>query len=59
MEYTNIVAFDRDDAPGFVARAREAGVLIGAVGPRTVRVVTHLDIATADAERAASILAGL
>ena len=56
---TNIVAFDRDDAPGFVARAREAGVLIGAVGPRTVRVVTHLDIATADAERAASILAGL
>lgn len=56
---TNIVAFDRADAPGFVARAREAGVLIGAVGPRTVRVVTHLDIARADAERAARILAGL
>lgn len=56
---TNIVAFDREDAPGFVARAREAGVLIGAVGPRTVRLVTHLDIARPDAERAARILAAL
>lgn len=56
---TNIVAFDVDDAPGFVARAREAGVLVGAVGARTVRLVTHLDVTRADAERAARVLSGL
>lgn len=56
---TNIVAFDSADAPGFVAAAREAGVLISAVGARTVRMVTHLDVTRADAERAAAALAGL
>nr|WP_278259727.1 beta-eliminating lyase-related protein [Nocardioides convexus] len=56
---TNIVALDCADAPGLVARAREAGVLIGAVGARTVRLVTHLDISRADAEQAAQVLAGL
>ncbi|WP_418062775.1 threonine aldolase family protein [Pimelobacter simplex] len=56
---TNIVTFDRADAPGFVARAREAGVLIGAVGARTIRLVTHLDVSRDDAERAAKVLAGL
>lgn len=50
---TNIVAFEREDAPGFVARAREAGVLVGAVGARTVRLVTHLDV-DADAVRSAA-----
>lgn len=56
---TNIVAFEHDDAPGFVTRAREAGVLTGAVGARTVRLVTHLDVTRQDAERAAGILAAL
>jgi threonine aldolase len=56
---TNIVAFDRPDAAAFVARAREEGVLIGAVGPRTVRVVTHLDVSREDAETAAKALGGL
>lgn len=56
---TNIVAFDSADAPGFVAAAREAGVLISAVGARTVRMVTHLDVTRADAESAAAALAGL
>ncbi|WP_300676511.1 GntG family PLP-dependent aldolase [Nocardioides sp.] len=56
---TNIVVFSRPDAPGFVARAKEAGVLISAVGPETVRLVTHLDVSAADATRAASILAVL
>lgn len=56
---TNIVAFSHPDAPTFVARAREEGVLISAVGPRTVRLVTHLDVSRADAERAAAVLAGL
>lgn len=57
--HTHIVVLDHDDAPGYVARAREAGVLVSAVGPRTVRFVTHLDVTRADAEAAASVLAGL
>ncbi|MEV5002967.1 threonine aldolase family protein [Nocardioides sp. LML1-1-1.1] len=56
---TNIVAFDCADAPGLVTRAREDGVLIGAVGARTVRLVTHLDVTRADVEQAAAVLAGL
>lgn len=56
---TNIVVFGHADAPAYVARAREAGVLVSAVGPRTVRLVTHLDVTKADAERAAEILSAL
>ena len=41
------------------ARAAEEGVRISAVGPRAVRLVTHLDVTRADAERAASVLATL
>jgi threonine aldolase len=54
---TNIVVFDTDDAPSLVARCRDEGLLVGALGPRQVRLVTHLDISRSDAERAASILA--
>jgi threonine aldolase len=54
---TNIVVIDTDDAQGLVARCREEGLLVGAVGPRQVRLVTHHDISRSDAERAASILA--
>ncbi|QYJ04680.1 aminotransferase class I/II-fold pyridoxal phosphate-dependent enzyme [Nocardioides panacisoli] len=54
---TNIVTFDHDDAPGVVAAAKERGVLISAVGPRTVRLVTHLDVTAEDARRAAAELA--
>ena len=56
---TNIVVVDRPDAASFVAAAREADVLIAAVGPRTVRLVTHLDVTRADAQRAAKVLADL
>ncbi len=56
---TNIVALERSDAPDFVTRAREAGVLVGTVGPRVVRLVTHLDVSRADAEKAAAVLAAL
>jgi threonine aldolase len=53
---TNIVVVPRDDAPGFVASALDDGVLVSAVGPRTVRLVTHLDVSRDDAERAAKVL---
>lgn len=56
---TNIVAFAHDNATDFVARARDEGVLIATVGPRTVRIVTHLDVDRAAAERAAAVLARL
>jgi len=56
---TNIVVAQKPDAPAFVAAAREAGVLISAVGPRTIRLVTHLDVTKVDAERAAATLAAL
>jgi threonine aldolase len=56
---TNIVVVDRPDAPAFVARAAEEGVRIAAVGPRAVRLVTHLDVTRADAEKAAGVLSRL
>jgi threonine aldolase len=56
---TNIVVVRRDDAPSFVAAAREAGVVVATVGPTAVRLVTHLDITRDDAEKAAAVLARL
>ena len=56
---TNIVVVQRPDAADFVTAAREQGVLVATVGPSVVRLVTHLDVSTADAERAAAVLARL
>lgn len=56
---TNIVVIPRPDAPGFVARAKEAGVLVSAVGANAVRAVTHLDVTRAEVEQAARVLAAL
>ncbi len=56
---TNIVVVERSDSADFVARAREAGVLVGAVGATVVRLVTHLDVGRADAEKAAAALSAL
>jgi threonine aldolase len=38
------------------AAAREAGVLVSVLGPRTVRLVTHLDLDDAGADRAGDVL---
>ena len=56
---TNIVVIPRPDAPGFVARAKDAGVLVSAVGASAVRAVTHLDVTRAQVEEAARVLAAL
>jgi len=56
---TNIVVVEVADAAATVAAAREAGVLVGAVGPRTIRLVTHLDVSRSDAEKAAGLLTEL
>jgi len=54
---TNIVVVDVPDAPAVVAAARDQGVLVGAVGPTKVRMLTHLDVDGADVEQAAKVLA--
>ena len=56
---TNIVVVEVPDAPAVVAAAREQGVLVGAVGPTRVRMLTHLDVSRADVEQAAEVLAEL
>jgi threonine aldolase len=56
---TNIVVVDVPDAAAVVAAAAESDVRIGAVGARTVRLVTHLDVTRDQAETAASVLAKL
>ncbi len=53
---TNIVVVDVPDAPGVVAAAREHEVLVSAVGPRALRLVTHLDVTRADVDTAAAVL---
>ena len=54
---TNLVIFDvtdpAPDAKTRVTRARDAGVLLNAIAPRRLRVVTHLDVDRAACERAA------
>jgi threonine aldolase len=56
---TNIVVVPRDDAARFVSGAKEAGVLVAPVGPRAVRLVTHLDLSREQADQAAAVLARL
>ena len=54
---TNIVVVDVPDAQAVVAAARDQGVLVGAVGPTKVRMLTHLDVDRSDVEQAAKVLA--
>jgi threonine aldolase len=61
---TNIVVFQLPahmpiDAATLSARARERGVLVNAMGVRTVRAVTHLDVSRAQCEAAAAVLVQL
>jgi len=56
---TNIVVVRRPDAVSFVAKAKDAGVAISAVGPSAVRLVTHLGVSSDDAKQAAETLASL
>ena len=53
---TNIVVVDVPDAAAVVAQVRELDVLASAVGPRALRLVTHLDVPRDQVETAASVL---
>ena len=54
---TNIVVVDVPDAAAVVEAARADGVLVSALGPRTVRLVTHLDVSREQTDEAAVVLA--
>ena len=56
---TNIVVVDVPDAPAVVTAAHDQGVLVGAVGPQRVRMLTHLDATRDDIDRAAKVLASI
>jgi threonine aldolase len=60
---TNIVPLDLTkagvEAPAFGASARASGVLVSVLGPRTARLVTHLDVDDAAIDRAVAVLPGL
>jgi len=55
---TNIVVFELDasGAVALMAAARERGVLINALGPSKVRLVTHLDVTRAQCLGAVAVL---
>ncbi len=53
---TNIVVLDVPDAAAVVRGAREEGILVSALGERTVRLVTHLDVSRDQAMRAAEVV---
>jgi threonine aldolase len=53
---TNIVIFEVDDAAALLARVHER-VRLGALGPRRVRAVTHLDVSREDVETALAAIA--
>ncbi|MFT3982257.1 MAG: beta-eliminating lyase-related protein [Ferruginibacter sp.] len=57
---TNIVVLEVPDAPTIVAAApADQGVIVSAVGPRALRIVTHLDVTPTQARTAADTLARL
>ncbi|MFF5071122.1 threonine aldolase family protein [Micromonospora olivasterospora] len=57
---TNVVPLDLTksplDARALAAAAREEGVLVSVLGPRTARLVTHMDVDDAAVDRAAAAL---
>jgi threonine aldolase len=56
---TNIVVVHADDAPTVAAKARADGVLVSALGPRFLRLVTHLDVDDDAIDRAIAVLSPL
>ena len=53
---TNIVVLDVADAAGVAMKAAADGVLVSALGPRFLRLVTHLDVDDDGLERAIEVL---
>ena len=60
---TNIIVFELDGAkltaPEVVTAAKEKGVLLNALGPSKLRLLTHLDVSEQDCRRATDVLVQL
>lgn len=59
---TNIVMTHWDkpqQVTAFAAAAAEAGIRVSVLGPRAVRLVTHLDVTESDLDRACDLLPGI
>jgi len=56
---TNIVVLHAPDAPTVAAKARDEGVLVSALGPNFLRLVTHLDVDDAGVQHTLDVLAPL
>lgn len=60
---TNIVGLDlkglNKDAATLARECKENGVIVSALGPKYVRLVTHLDLTDADIDQAGNVLAKL
>src|SRR3954470_16699604 len=56
---TNMVVLDGVEAPLVAEAAKGEGVLVSQVGPRRIRLVTHLDVDRPAVERAADVLASI
>jgi threonine aldolase len=60
---TNIVGLDLTGSPWsaseFAAKAKESEVWVSALGPKYVRLVTHLDVDDAGIEKASAVLKDL
>jgi threonine aldolase len=54
---TNIVIWEVEDAPAWQAALAGRGVRVGALGPRRMRAVTHLDVDDAGIETALAAMA--
>jgi threonine aldolase len=57
---TNIVIFTlkgEGDAPAFCAALKQRGILSSAIGPHSVRFVTHYDVSREDCQTAAGMIA--
>ena len=52
---TNMVYLNVTDAGGFAQRMEAAGVRVGALGPRTVRLVTHYEVTDDDVARTLNV----
>jgi threonine aldolase len=53
---TNIVVLDVPDAAGVAVKAAEQNVLVSALGPRFLRLVTHLDVDDDGVDQAVEVL---
>lgn len=59
---TNIIIFDlvpnAMNAENFIKKLKDKGVLVSGFGPKTIRMVTHLDVSRAQIESVCKILKG-